>query len=408
MKVSTIGLGYIGLPTAAVIASKGIDVVGVDINKHAVETINQGRIHIVESGLGELVRKVVEEKKLRAVLVPEPADYFLIAVPTPFQAEHMPDMSYVWAAAESIAPCLKKGDTIILESTSPVGSTEELAAKLAQLRPDLNSDASAGPLDIYIAYCPERVLPGRILEELVSNDRIVGGINPESSVKAGELYRQFVDGEILVTNAKTAEMAKLCENSFRDVNIAFANELSILSHKFGINPWELIELCNHHPRVNILQPGAGVGGHCIAVDPWFLVSSSPESAKLIKAAREVNDSKPSFIIARVEEAISNFNQRNDHRPKICCLGLAFKPDIDDFRESPALHIVKYLNEKYPGQVSAIEPNAHEDSNFGFPLSSLQDLNSFDIIAILVRHKEFKKDFLPKNALVIDAIGLLRQ
>lgn len=408
-KVSVIGLGYIGLPTAAIIASRGIAVVGVDVNQYAVDTINAGKIHIVEPDLDIIVRSVVMTGNLRATTTPEHSEIFIIAVPTPLKDDNVPDLSYIESAAKIIAPVLEKGNLVILESTSPVGTTEKLADWLQQARPDLsyprNEDDRA---DIKIAYCPERVLPGHVLQELVANDRIIGGLSKACSETAVELYKTFVRGECIVTNARTAEMAKLTENSFRDVNIAFANELSIICDKFKINVWELIELANRHPRVNILKPGPGVGGHCIAVDPWFIVDSAPEEAKLIRAAREVNDSKPEYVIKQIQQAANQFKN-----PVIACLGLAFKADIDDLRESPAVHIVKKLAASQVGKIIAVEPNIEEIPvnliELGVVAQPLYSaLENADVIVILVDHKEFKA--IPKTIfntkVVVDTRGIL--
>ncbi|NWC55130.1 UDP-N-acetyl-D-mannosamine dehydrogenase, partial [Pseudomonas tolaasii] len=337
--VSVIGLGYIGLPTAAVFAARKKKVIGVDVNPKAVATINRGEIHIIEPDLDIVVRAAVTEGYLRATTVAEPADAFLIAVPTPFKGDHEPDLSYIESASHAIAPVLKKGDLVILESTSPVGATEQMSAWLAAARPDLTFPQTHGTeSDIRIAHCPERVLPGHVLRELIENDRIIGGLTSKCFEAARDLYKTFVEGECIITNARTAEMCKLTENSFRDVNIAFANELSIICDKLDINVWELIRLANHHPRVNILQPGPGVGGHCIAVDPWFIVSKTPDQARLIRTAREVNDSKPKWVLDQVQLAIGQFLQENPSKTSrdvtVACLGLAFKPDIDDLRESP--------------------------------------------------------------------------
>ncbi|MCP5077039.1 MAG: UDP-N-acetyl-D-mannosamine dehydrogenase, partial [Psychromonas sp.] len=351
-KVLVVGLGYIGLPTAAVIASRGMDVVGLDVNQKAVDTINKGEIHIVEPDLDIVVRSVVLTGKLHATTVAEAADVFMIAVPTPFKEDNAPDLSYIEASANTIAPVLEKGNLIILESTSPVGAIEKLACWLKEARPDLSFPQDEGDnADIKVAHCPERVLPGYVLEELVSNDRVIGGMSNACSEKAVELYKIFVRGECIVTNARTAEMAKLAENSFRDVNIAFANELSVICDKLKINVWELVKLANRHPRVNILNPGPGVGGHCIAVDPWFLVDSCPEEANIIRQARLTNDAKPFYVIDQITKAADEFK-----RPVIACLGLAFKADIDDLRESPALQIVQELAKSDVGQIIAVEPN----------------------------------------------------
>lgn len=386
--VSMIGLGYIGLPTAAVIASRGVEVIGVDVNVQAVETINSGRIHIVEPDLDALVHEVVRQGKLRATTQAEQADAYLIAVPTPFKDGHKPDLDYVEAAARSVAKVLKKGDLVILESTSPVGTTEQLAAWMAEERPDLSFPQQAGGVaDINVAYCPERVLPGKVIQELVENDRVIGGMTEACAKRAQSLYRIFVRGECLITNARTAEMCKLTENSFRDVNIAFANELSLICDELNINVWDLVKLANRHPRVNILQPGPGVGGHCIAVDPWFIVDSAPESARIIRTARLVNDGKPEFVIGKVLDAARDLSN-----PVIACLGLAFKPDIDDLRESPALEITKVLAEKRLGRIIAVEPNIDTLPAALSGQVELMDLEEAcavaNIIVILVDHRQF--------------------
>lgn len=388
--VSMVGLGYIGLPTAAMLASRKIKVVGVDINQHAVDTINRGEIHIVEPELDIIVQAAVTQGYLRATTKPEPADAFLIAVPTPFKGDHEPDLSYVEAAAKSIAPVLKKGDLVILESTSPVGTTEQMANWLAQARNDLSFPHHVGELaDVNIAYCPERVLPGKVVHELVSNDRVIGGMTQRCSQRATELYKTFVEAECIPTNARTAEMCKLTENSFRDVNIAFANELSIICNKLNINVWELIKLANHHPRVNILQPGPGVGGHCIAVDPWFIVSKTPQEARLIHIARQVNDGKPHYVVDQVLSAASTVTD-----PVIACLGLAFKPDIDDLRESPAMEVVQLLAGRKTGQVLVAEPHIEHlpPSLAKFDnielVSADEAVRRANIIVMLVSHQVF--------------------
>ncbi|TOM16030.1 UDP-N-acetyl-D-mannosamine dehydrogenase, partial [Vibrio parahaemolyticus] len=364
--ISVIGLGYIGLPTAAMFASRKKNVIGVDVNSKAVETINQGKIHIVEPELDMIVSAAVTEGYLKATLTPEPADAFLIAVPTPFLPcdegdVPAPDLSYIEAASKALAPVLKKGDLVILESTSPVGATEKMSAWLAEMRPDLTFPQTHGnDADVNIAHCPERVLPGHVVRELVENDRVIGGMSARCSERSVELYKTFVQGECVVTNARTAEMAKLTENSSRDVQIAFANELSIICDKLDINVWELIALANRHPRVNILQPGPGVGGHCIAVDPWFIVSNTPAEAQLIHTARKVNDGKPEWVINKVKLAIAEFLQANPDKTArevtVACYGLAFKPDIDDLRESPAMEITKEIAAMHSGRVIAVEPN----------------------------------------------------
>ncbi|WP_028446355.1 UDP-N-acetyl-D-mannosamine dehydrogenase [Chitinimonas koreensis] len=412
--VSVIGLGYIGLPTATVLAASGIDVVGVDVNPHAVETINRGEIHIVEPDLDALVHQVVNAGRLRAVLAPEAADAFLIAVPTPFRENHEPDLRYIESAARSIAPVLKKGDLVILESTSPVGATEQMAAWLADSRPDLTFPQQDGETsDIRVAYCPERVLPGQVLRELVQNDRVIGGMTAACTERAIELYRSFVKGECIRTSARTAEMCKLTENAFRDVNIAFANELSMICSQLGIDVWELIRLANHHPRVNILQPGTGVGGHCIAVDPWFIVSKSPEQARLIAAARGVNDGKPHWVVDKIVEAAARLQQAEaGKRPgdvRIACLGLAFKPNIDDLRESPAIEVVKQLEQTGYANIVVVEPNVDSlPAELGaIPLVTLDEaIGSADLICVLVKHDQFKSMQLEgSRAVLVDFVGL---
>jgi UDP-N-acetyl-D-mannosaminuronic acid dehydrogenase len=385
-KVCVIGLGYIGLPTSALLACNNYIVHGVDIDENAVNTINRGEIHIVEPGLADFVSRAVEDKTLVASTTPDFADVFIIAVPTPFYPSKdttvpTPDISYVIDATKAIAPYIKPGNTIILESTSPVGTTDKIKIVLE----DLNIDTTK----IYIAHCPERVLPGQIMKELVENDRIVGGLSDECTQVAANFYKTFVTGAVLTTDAKTAEMSKLTENASRDVSIAFANELSLLCDKMDIDVWELISLANRHPRVNILQPGCGVGGHCIAVDPWFIVSQFPNEARLIKTAREINDSKPLYVIMKVKEAIKGLN-----KPKIACLGLAFKPDIDDLRESPALAITKMLSDTDGYEIMAVEPNVKVlpdvlGNRKNVSLVSLDTaITTADIIVILVKHKEF--------------------
>ncbi|MEX2964190.1 UDP-N-acetyl-D-mannosamine dehydrogenase [Microbulbifer sp. TYP-18] len=399
--LTVMGLGYIGLPTAAVFASRKIRVCGVDVNEKTVYTINKGEIHIVEPDLDIVVRSTVTENYLRASLEPKEADAFIISVPTPFKDEHTPDLSYIEAAATAISPKLKKGDLVILESTSPVGATEHMAKGIAGFRPDLRipiENRSEGEFDIFVAHCPERVLPGHVMRELVENDRIIGGMTKQCAEIAKSLYEVFVEGDCLLTDVRTAEMAKLTENAFRDVNIAFANELSMIADKLDINVWELINLANKHPRVSILQPGCGVGGHCIAVDPWFIVSAAPDVAKITHAARKVNDSKPEWVIKKVREAASFLSKENSVDTAasitIACFGLAFKPDIDDLRESPALEITRRLAEEHPGRVLAVEPNIESDkfpdSDHGFNLvSSVKALQEADILVMLVDHKEFK-------------------
>ncbi|MEN5386569.1 UDP-N-acetyl-D-mannosamine dehydrogenase [Aliarcobacter skirrowii] len=378
-KICVIGLGYIGLPTAALLANRGYDVHGVDVVKSTVDTINQGKIHIVEPELDTFVKSAVNSGKLKASLKPDFADVFIIAVPTPFHEGYVPNVDYVVSATKSISPYVKEGNIVILESTSPVGTTELVEKTLKEE----NIDTSK----LYIAHCPERVLPGKIMKELVENDRIVGGLTQEATSKTVEFYNTFVSGEVLSTDARTAEMAKLTENSFRDTNIAFANELSMLCDKFDINVWELISLANRHPRVNILQPGAGVGGHCIAVDPWFIVHAGGETAKIIKTAREVNTYKTEWVIEKIKNAALKFEVQNGRKAKVACMGLAFKPDIDDLRESPALYITRRL--KADGlEILAVEPNI--ESHKEFEIINYKDaIKQADIVTFLVAHKEFK-------------------
>lgn len=415
--LSMIGLGYIGLPTATLFASRRKKVIGVDVNAYAVDTINQGRIHIVEPELDMLVQAAVHGGYLRATLTPEPADAFLIAVPTPFLEGNKPDLSYIADAAKAIAPVLTKGNLVILESTSPVGTTEQLAQWLAEARPDLSFPQQAGEeADIQVAYCPERVLPGRVVHELVSNDRVIGGMTQKATEMAIELYRIFVEGALVPTNARTAEMCKLTENSFRDVNIAFANELSLICDRLSINVWELISLANRHPRVNILQPGAGVGGHCIAVDPWFIVDKTPEEARIVRLAREINDYKPEWVVEKVKAAILDVLTArvgsSMSAVKVACLGLAFKPDIDDLRESPALKITKKISE-IGCQVLAVEPNVDVLPSSikaeNIKLAELQEaLIDADVICVLVKHKSFIEniDLILGKENMIDVVGLV--
>jgi UDP-N-acetyl-D-mannosaminuronic acid dehydrogenase len=392
-QIIIMGLGYIGLPTAAFIASKKIYVHGVDINPKVVDTINQGKIHIIEPDLEGLVKYVVEKGYLIADTKPKEADVYVIAVPTPFKENHEPDISYVESAIRMIIPYLRENNLVIIESTSPVGTTEKMAELIFNERPELKGK-------LYIAYCPERVLPGKILYELEHNDRVIGGLDEKSTEKAIEFYSLFVKGNLHKTNSKTAEMCKLVENAYRDLNIAFANELSIICDKLGIDVWELIELANKHPRVNILKPGVGVGGHCIAVDPWFIVSQFPNEAKLIKTAREVNDFKPLWVVQKIEEQIKEFRKRNNKEPIIGCLGLTYKPDIDDLRESPALEVVEILiNKGY--KVMANEPNIQSEiigSNIkNYSIDEV--LSSSDLIFLLVPHKVYR-NFMNNPKLII--------
>lgn len=412
--LSVIGLGYIGLPTAATFANCGVKVIGVDVNQRAVDTINRGEIHIIEPDLDTVVRSVVQSGNLRATTTPEPADAFIVAVPTPFKEDKQPDLRYIESASKAIAPVLKRGDLVILESTSPVGATEQMAAWLAEARPDLSFPQQVGEeSDIRVAHCPERVLPGKVLIELVSNDRVIGGMTRKCSEASVQLYKMFVQGECVVTNARTAEMCKLTENSFRDVNIAFANELSMICDKLNINVWELIQLANRHPRVNILQPGPGVGGHCIAVDPWFIVASAPDEAKLIATARQVNDRKPEWVIDQVKIKIADFLQANPEKTikdvVVACYGLAFKPDIDDLRESPALEITKQL--ALQGlNILAIEPNIQvlpQNMPSNIKLVNLNEKDKADIHLVLVDHKQFKENFFISSTFIIDSKGILK-
>lgn len=406
--VIVVGLGYIGLPTAAVIARSGCSVLGIDVTQHVVDTINNGKIHIEEVDLDGLVQSVVSQGLLRASLEFEPADIFVIAVPTPFGDNHVPDLSYVMDATRNVAKVLKSGDTIILESTSPVGTTEKMRDLIAELRPDLKiPGVSDGTADIALAYCPERVLPGKILEELIRNDRSIGGITPRCARKALSFYKRFVRGECVTTTASSAEMTKLVENSYRDVNIAFANELSMIADDMGLDVWEVIALANRHPRVNILQPGPGVGGHCIAVDPWFIIHGSPEHSPLIKTARNVNDGKVDHVLERASKMIDENGAKN-----IACMGLAFKANIDDFRESPALKIAEKLAKRYGDKISIIEPYAEKlPDSFDGSGASLVDidyaLDECDMFITLVDHDIFKSVPLAERAdkIVYDVRGI---
>lgn len=409
-KVCVVGLGYIGLPTAAFIASKGIKVVGIDVNERYVSLINEGKVPFFEPGFEELLSKVVSEGNLVAQAEQVQADAYIVCVPTPFQDNHKVDTKYIRAASEALAPHLRPGALVVLESTSPPGTTEDMAEHLIELRPDLSlndEDESA----IFIAHCPERVLPGQIMEEMENNDRVIGGLTPKGTELARDLYATFCTAELLMTNAKTAEMAKLTENSFRDVNIAFANELSLICDRLGIDVWELIELANHHPRVNILQPGPGVGGHCIAVDPWFIVSAAPEEAKLIKLARDVNDDKPEWVI---EQVVKSLEGKQD--PVVAALGIAFKNDIDDLRESPSLEIVKRLGVDNPElDIRVVEPNVNELPAALKNIANItkQDTDTAiaaaDVVLLLVNHKEFVAFETSKleGKIVIDTKGIWR-
>lgn len=399
-KICVIGLGYIGLPTAALLANKGYNVVGVDINPETVNIINQGKIHIIEPDLDEIVKSTVLSKKLKAYSEPQSADVFIICVPTPFYLTDseipQPNLEYVISATKSIASYLKDGNLVILESTSPVGTTEILRDTLRENGVDIDK--------IFISYCPERVLPGKIMTELIENDRIVGGINEISTQKVKEFYETFVEGNVVSTDCKTAEMCKLVENSYRDTNIAFANELSILCSNLGINVWNLIQLANRHPRVNILQPGCGVGGHCIAVDPWFIVAKDPKNSKLIKAARNLNNYKTDWVIEKIKSTAYKFEIDNKRKPIIACMGLAFKPDIDDLRESPALNITKKLFDDGLN-ILAVEPNIKNHEKFN--LTNYRDaIEKADIFVFLVKHKEFESLKLSQK-LLLDFCGVIK-
>ena len=388
--VAVIGLGYIGLPTAAILAENGTRVFGVDVNQKTVDAVNAGQVPFVEPDLGEFVERAVAQGLLSASTQTPAADAYIVAVPTPFTEDMAADLSYIEAAGRSLAPQLVGGELIILESTSPPGATERLAEVVYQARPDLAQDQS---LDF--AHCPERVLPGKVMTELVTNDRIVGGTTPQAAQRAKELYERFCQAEILVTDTRTAEMAKLVENSFRDVNIAFANELSMISQELGIDVWELIELANHHPRVNILQPGPGVGGHCIAVDPWFIVAAAPEQSRLIRGAREINDAKPEWVVRQVKAEAFDVQRETGRAPVIAALGLAFKPNIDDLRESPALGITVQLSEQFgDSTILAVEPHVDQlpavlaDRQNVQLTEATAALEQADIVVLLVDHAAF--------------------
>jgi UDP-N-acetyl-D-mannosaminuronic acid dehydrogenase len=409
-RIAVHGLGYIGLPTAAVFAAKGVDVLGIDVNARIVETVNGGRPHFGEPNLDVLVRRVVEAGKLRATTTAESADAHIIAVPTPLKGHNgsaEPDVSYVESAIRAVAPVLNKGNLVVVESTTPVGTTERMAELLAELRPDLSFPQQAGELaDVQVAHCPERVLPGRILEEVVNNPRIIGGVSRRCAQRALSLYKVIVQSDCRVSNARTSELAKLTENAFRDVNIAFANELSLICDKLKINVWHLIELANLHPRVNILSPGPGVGGHCIAVDPWFIVATNPDEAKLINMARTINDAKPAYVCAKVRERAAALKE-----PVIAFLGLAYKKDVDDLRESPAVEIVRRLAEEKVGELLIVEPNIRslpsQLTDLGLQLYDFdRAIERANLIVLLVDHMSFlqvDRDLL-KDKFVIDTRG----
>ncbi|ALP49147.1 UDP-N-acetyl-D-mannosamine dehydrogenase [Corynebacterium glutamicum] len=412
-EVAFVGLGYIGLPTAVVLANSGVDVTGIDVKKENVERINRGEITIVEPGLEEGLKSALESGKFRATTEMVHANAYIIAVPTPFTDDYNVDMKFIYSVAESLAPQLKGDELVILESTSPPKTTRRMAERILSLRPDLIADGEPNPENkpvLYFAHCPERILPGKAMEELITNDRIIGGETDEATRRATEIYASFCTGKLLPTDAVTAEMAKLTENSFRDVNIAFANELSLICDNLDINVWELIELANHHPRVNILQPGPGVGGHCIAVDPWFIVAADPQNSRLIRTAREVNDGKPRWVVDKVAEALSS----HQAGAKIATLGMAFKADIDDLRESPALNITKDLADRFSEcTILAVEPNVDQlpddlDDKDNVTLTPYrQAIADADVVVVLVDHQEFKDVSATqlKGKTIIDTKGL---
>jgi UDP-N-acetyl-D-mannosaminuronic acid dehydrogenase len=399
-QICFLGLGYIGLPTAAITAGKGFTVLGVDINQEVVETINIGEAHISEPGIDELVKKAVARGKLRAASTPEVSDVYLIVVPTPFKGNHEPDISFVEAATRAIIPLLKDNDLCIIESTSPVGTTDKMATLIFTERPELKDK-------IYIAYCPERVLPGNVIYELVQNDRVIGGIDEKSTIKAQEFYSVFVKGALHATNARTAEMCKLTENASRDVQIAFANELSLICDKAGINVWELIELANKHPRVNILQPGCGVGGHCIAVDPYFLTSDFPMESQIIGKSREINNYKSFWCAEKIRNSMLGFELKNGRKPLVAIMGLAFKPNIDDLRESPAKYIAQKVMQSEQNGLLIVEPNIKEHSVF--KLTDYREAYSkADIVAFLVAHNEFKTLEYRNDKVILDFAGIFKK
>jgi UDP-N-acetyl-D-mannosaminuronic acid dehydrogenase len=400
-EVVIIGLGYIGLPTSALIASNGTNVLGVDINQYVVDTINQGKIHIVEPDLDKIVSLAVSKGKLKANTKASSAEVYLIVVPTPFKGNHEPDISFVEAATKSVIPLLKEGDLFLIESTSPVGTTEKMMDLIFSIRPELKNN-------IYIAYCPERVLPGNVMYELVENDRVIGGVNKKSTDKAVAFYSKYVKGNLHKTNASTAEMCKLVENSSRDVQIAFANELSLICDKANINVWELIKLANKHPRVNILQPGCGVGGHCIAVDPYFIISEFPKEAKIISKAREINNYKSEWCVEKIKSTALQFEIDNDRKPTIALMGLAFKPNIDDLRESPAKYIAnKVLQNDNSGKYFVVEPNIIEHKIFMLTDYKIA-LEQADIITFLVAHKEFYNLGIESDKVILDFCGITKK
>ena len=400
MKACFMGLGYIGLPTAIIAAKHGLQVVGVDVNPDVVEMTNRGKLHIIEPGMEEMLQDVVEAGTLRASVIPEESDVYLIVVPTPFKGNHEPDVSYVEAATRSVVPYLKEGDLFVIESTSPVGTTESMKRLIYEMRPELDGR-------IHIAYCPERVLPGNVIHELVHNDRVIGGIDDASAEKAADFYRHFVKGELHKTDSKTAEMCKLTENSSRDVQIAFANELSFICDKAGVNVWELIRLANKHPRVSILQPGCGVGGHCIAVDPYFLISDFPFESQVISKAREINNYKSFWCAEKIINAILRVEVENHRKPVVALMGLAFKPDIDDLRESPARHIAEKVIHSHEGaQILVAEPNV---GVIDIPLTEYAEAyDQADIVAFLTAHRQFKELPWSDGKVIMDFCGVFKR
>ncbi len=401
MKACFMGLGYIGLPTSIIAAKHGIDVIGVDINEKVVEVTNQGKLHIIEPGMEEMLQEVIAEGKFKAYTTPQESDAYFMVVPTPFKGDHEPDTSYVEAATRAVLPLLKEGDLYVIESTSPIGTTEAMSKLIFEHRPELKGK-------IYIAYCPERVLPGNVIYELVHNDRVIGGLTPESTEKAIEFYSQFVKGKLHKTNCRTAEMCKLTENSSRDVQIAFANELSLICDKAGINVWELIELANKHPRVNILQPGCGVGGHCIAVDPYFIISDYPAESRIIATAREINNYKSMWCAEKVRNAILEFELKNNRKPLVAMMGLAFKPNIDDLRESPSSHIVGKVMQICNGaNILVVEPNVKEHNVY--KLTPYEEAyKKSDIIVMLTAHDKFKTLPYDQSKVILDFCGIYKQ
>lgn len=401
MKACFMGLGYIGLPTAIIAAKHGVDIIGVDINPSVVEMTNKGHLHIIEPGMEEMLKEVVNSGALKASTTPEAADAFFIVVPTPFKGNHEPDISYVEAATRSVLPFLKEGDLYVIESTSPVGTTDKMTDLIFTERPELKDK-------IYIAYCPERVLPGNVIYELIHNDRVIGGMNEESTDKAISFYSQFVQGKLHRTNCKTAEMCKLTENSSRDVQIAFANELSLICDKAGINVWELINLANKHPRVNILQPGCGVGGHCIAVDPYFITADFPLESKLISQAREINNYKSFWCAEKVENEMLKFELKTGRKPCVAMMGLAFKPNIDDLRESPAKYIVtKVMQSCNNANILVVEPNV--ESHNVFKLTHYKEAyDKADIVVMLVAHDPFKTLPYTEDKVILDFCGIYKK